>query len=302
MKCHYVPQLYLSHWGNEKNELRSSHWGNKKNELRSYEIVRNKVIKKSVTPAQVCYEKNLYVFDAAGEQYREFLETHVFNKHIETHAAPIMDKLIQMKEDGDFDLSTDESSDWSRFILSMLLRMPEIIHRLKTVVPSQLRKELNDANEEYQRLAPDDAPRKFSDWVDLTKPGYLEQMAMNLVPSILFEGDNPKHIHGMKWWMLDFSNTSIELLTCDRPCMLYGRDKVDEEALFALPLSPHRLFLAANDRKFWDSKIGSVGLGQFGRHVNIQAMISCKRWIFGSLRGAMDGLIHNNFLKIKNPT
>jgi hypothetical protein len=125
-KHHYLPAFYLKRWTSEDGLLieYSRPW---KNELRD----------KRVHPNATGYVKGLYELrDLPPETAQQAEE--LFFKPADTHAADALDLLY---ENSMPTWQTRERSGWSRFLVSLLLRTPEEIPRVKAALAAVLDRE-----------------------------------------------------------------------------------------------------------------------------------------------------------------
>jgi hypothetical protein len=101
---------------------------------------------------------------------------------------------------------------------------------------------------EYEKYRSPEDPPTFDEYWAKRDALLPVKVRVNSVITAIF--DNPNvgaHINNMVWGVADLSSAQHHLLTSDRPVMLAGIRQ--PEGSIALPISPTRLFLAANRKE-----------------------------------------------------
>jgi hypothetical protein len=224
---HYIPVFYLKQWCGP----------NKK--LIEYTVKHGKLIAKPVGPKGTGFQTDLYAFPELPPDMAQHIED-VFLKYADNTAANAM----QMHLAGQ-DIWTNElRSGWSRFLISLIIRHPDAMVHLRAATT----KSWNDTNEatqaDYEKTKEPHYPATFDEYIAAIDPLIPIKVSLN---AIIKAFDNEKlgnHINGMYWSVIDLRKGVHRLLTSDRPLQYMNLN--NSQGFIALPISPTKLFLAAN--------------------------------------------------------
>ncbi len=136
-------------------------------------------------------------------------------------------------------------SAWSRFMISLVLRMPADIAALRARWKDLFPATDPESEAEYAKLAKDGDPPTFSE--------YIAQMPVETVEKHLFEVFVPlvdnknigNVINDMVWSVVHTETAGFDLLTSDRP--IIRTPLRDDLAHVILPIGPRLLFVAVNN-------------------------------------------------------
>jgi hypothetical protein len=87
----------------------------------------------------------------------------------------------------------------------------------------------------------------FDEYVADCDPLIPIKARLNLVISVFDNDIVGKHVNNMKWAIRDVSASPYRLLTSDRPVRLFKI--IDAKGMITLPISPTKLFVAANNQQ-----------------------------------------------------
>lgn len=237
-KHHYVPRFYLNGWTtqDESQALR----------LTRFQWKGGKFLVERVVPRSTACLDRLYSLEGAPIQDQQRIETDFLAKVIDDPAGGV---LHHMRTAGPgHDLKQEQRVAWTRFIMSLRIRSPEIMEQLNAEAPAELRKNLQDDPEEYDTLAEEGDPETLLEFVEKEAPGFIDDFGKRLLPRLIMDDKAFKRIHQMHWWSGDFSDSKVSLLTSDHPVIIMpGIDHPG--CVLALPISPTLVFFACPDER-----------------------------------------------------
>lgn len=231
MKHHYVPQFLLRAWTNASPE----------NKIAVFRIDLEGIPSSWLAPKNTGYEDDLYALSkpvVAGME-KQAIEKHLL-RHVDNLAAQIRRKL---DEEGFKNLSPTERMDWVRFLMSLRIRQPDIVHQLVRESEDHLRETLAVQPEEYEAIAQDGDVPTLTECTEKIFPGVIENVGLSYFHELVNDAEIRNKILDMKWWLWDFSDVPHDLLLADHPC-IFTPDIDDPDLIIALPISPKKAFMA----------------------------------------------------------
>jgi hypothetical protein len=140
---HYVPQFLLSRWCDRRGKLTV------------YARRQGRVVTSELSPRSTAFEQGLYSYEGVAVENRDVIETHFMTPHIDTPAASIVQKIV---DGGLTGLTTDERSDFTRFVLSLRARHPDAVAMARTEGSRQLTAGLARDPEDYLAVRAPSSP------------------------------------------------------------------------------------------------------------------------------------------------
>jgi hypothetical protein len=231
MRHHYVPQFLLSAWCEGATDGKFQEFRLDLKELHTYRRV----------PKATAYQVNLYALTMpiVLGMSQQAVETHVL-RQIDNDAARVRTKMVHQ---GLKSLSISERCDWVRFLMSLRIRQPDMVGKLKTESADHLRQTLASQPEQYEALAQENEMPTLEEWVEKNFPGLIENFGLSFFHELVDNRDVGTKILHLRWWLWDFSRARHELLLADNPC-IFGGAIGAPELIVALPVSPTKAFLA----------------------------------------------------------
>ena len=227
-KNHYVPKFFLRRWAS----------GDHPASLGLYTFREGQVDYSRLSPKNTGFEYDIYTLARDHSQVgvgRNAVED--FFGTIETHAAPVLDKL----ERGEVEqLSGDERSAWASFVLTLMHRYPERVGK----ITKEFREELDKLPEEYARLRQADDPPSLTEWAERHFPGYIGDFAKQIITKVCVEGRLGQDLINRPWRVFDFFRAKNSLLLSDHPCLISA-----EPRSIILPIGPRRVFILSLSQK-----------------------------------------------------
>jgi hypothetical protein len=222
-KYHYVPVFYLKQWAGSDGLCQYS---------RPYKFVKPK----RVHPDATGYIRGLYAFDGLPAETANIIETK-FLKPTDGLAA---DALRALVADQPLARPAEMRTSWSRFVLSLLLRYPEAIERMK----QQLRETVERI---YAETKKEDEPATFTEYEALHGTDEMVRLHGKLLLDLMQDSKMGRMIFGMHWGVATFVPRTHTFLTSDRPVITnvfpVGGNHV------CLPIGPYKMFFACEDQR-----------------------------------------------------
>jgi uncharacterized protein DUF4238 len=232
---HFLPVFYLKQWASGTD-----------GKLIEHSIKHGKFLIKRVGPQGTGFERDLYSFPELPIGAAQHMES-VFLQHSDDAASKALLKHLQMTKSTWPD---DLVSAWSRFIMGLLLRHPDVMKELRVAAKSLWDKGGDAIQKGYEAIRTADDPPTFEDKMAIVDPLVEIKTRLNMIIRGLNNPVIGNHINGMKWVVVDVTASPQILLTSDRPVTTYNLRKPDGN-LF-LPIGPTKLFVAANSQATLD--------------------------------------------------
>ena len=228
---HYLPVFYLKKWAGGDGRLVRYH--------RPYD----KTVVSRPTPEYTGFEDGLYSLEGVSAESRQMIETDFFSL-VDNDVAPVMERLVT---DGASRLDSEQRSFWARFVMSLQLRSPRSIVEVKSLADWSLREVFDRLDgAKYQATRKEGEPDSPYDYAMQQAPEQLANTHKAFLPGLIDHEVIGQHIINMHWEVMDLSGAAHTLLTADRPYTT-SHGLGTPACLLAVPLSPTRLFVAAND-------------------------------------------------------
>jgi hypothetical protein len=238
-KHHYVPRFYLNGWVTPDGEAQARR-------LTRFQWKGGRFLVERVVPRSTACLDRLYSLEGVPVHDQQRIETEFLAKIID---HPAGDVLHHMRTAGPgHDLVQSQRIAWTRFLMSLRIRSPEIMAQLNSDASSELRKHLTDVPDEYEEIKGEGDPETLLEFVEREAPGFIEDFGKRMLPGLIMDDKAFKKIHQMNWWTADFSTSKATLLTSDHPIIIMpGLDHPG--CVLALPISPTLVFFACPDER-----------------------------------------------------
>jgi hypothetical protein len=228
---HYLPSFYQSRWAGADGRLRR------------YSMPHgDKVVCRWVYPTESGGEDYLYTDPAAPPETAQKLESGFMSKlDSQAHNA------LTMIEAGDSRINRESGprSAWSRFLMSLMMRMPNDIATLKAELSREWARHMPEIEKAYQAKKEPGWPKNFQEYMDTLLPHEMESWAISVAPTLIDHRLIGELINNMRWFTREISGDA-QLLTSDRPLIsLYEFSAPDSYIM--LPVGPRRMFVAVNN-------------------------------------------------------
>jgi len=176
-----------------------------------------------------------------AHEHAEVIERSFFTK-VDDQAAVALQKLLK----GDLTWSFELREWWTLFVLSMLMRTPETVADVLTSITRCLPEEWARAQKQWEIDHPGEGP------LGEYNATVAKQYGLIALRRFIANDAIGRLILNMVSGLMDLSNTPFRLVTSDRPIvMTNGLGYIDSH--LAMPLSPTKLFVAANTQETMNS-------------------------------------------------
>ncbi|WP_244746193.1 DUF4238 domain-containing protein [Paraburkholderia terricola] len=227
---HFVPDFLLKQWTGSDKKLAYFTW-----------LPNGTLHTDRCSSRGVGFEEHLYSQANPSGTKDVSLERELFTALIDTPSAPVHVKLLNGKLG---DLTSPEREAWSRFLVAQLVRVPSMIQYLCDVGSQMMLADIKDIE------PPDEIKKQLG---HLTLQQYLEtdgawllgNASKRALEDIIKSAQLNRVFLDAHWAVHTVTGCNLDLVIGDRPLLLEGR--MTNTFLFALPLSPKSIFLAAND-------------------------------------------------------
>ncbi|WP_158511132.1 DUF4238 domain-containing protein [Azospirillum thiophilum] len=231
LKHHYVPVFYLSRWVGKGGRLCQ------------FSRPHENVMPKRCHPAQTGFSERLYEMPGLPPDRAQQIEQR-FMQPVDTMAA----EALEMLETGDPRIHQEARlrSAWSRFLMSLMMRVPESIAALKGGVDKEWICRIPGLEARYAvEKGPDDPPT-FQEYLDQRGPDEFERWTMVLASRLMDHVGIGGLLNNMRWRVRTIAEADGEFLTSDRPVVM-TTTLTEESAYVIMPIGPQHLFVAARD-------------------------------------------------------
>jgi hypothetical protein len=233
---HYLPQFYLRNWCAPDGLL-----------VRYLRTQAKGVVDKRVSPKTTAYRKDLYALSNVRDEIKQFVEKHV-TAQIDHRGASALQKMTDTRSADS--LTGEDRLAWVQFLVSLPIRNPDAVADIKETTTEQLmEKAITMAAKDDPDLAKD-ASFKAEFLQSVEEDPEASFLSANSGLLVIMElMSNPEYHEiflKMEWWVHDFSNSGISLITCDRP-FVNARGLSHPRCLIYLPIGPYLGFFASPD-------------------------------------------------------
>jgi Protein of unknown function (DUF4238) len=221
-----------------------SQWANTNGKLIEFTRKYNKLIAKPVGSDATGFEIDLYELKDLPAEQRQYLEKVWFN-YLDQTAFEVLTDHLGGKPVSSW--TNEHVNAWSRFVFGIHFRHPHAMPELRDAAKAIWEASGTAKQSEWEKIKKPDHPATFDEYLATLDPFTAAKMRLNLLIKIF---DNPKligHLNQMPFAVIDASAASEQFVTSDRPVSIYKLGQND--GLIYLPISPTKLFVAANDEK-----------------------------------------------------
>jgi Protein of unknown function (DUF4238) len=236
-KHHYLPEFILKRWADTTRKL-----------VQFCRPYQSKVIVKRVYPAETGFTRNLYTVAVSGTQSDSGVVEKALFQPIDSGAAMALKK---MEADGiGASLSASDRASWSRFLTSLLVRMPEDIAfiRKQIELTFDLTAEMHD-EAEWQAVRRPDDPATIAEFLRESLLPDRDHGTFSMLGRFLAGRSEPdsviKYTSSMSWRIFDVKDARHPLLFSDRPILTTNGIKYHNSQI-VLPVAPRKIFIACN--------------------------------------------------------
>lgn len=200
-----------------------------------------------VFPDETGFVRGLYEMQGLPGPLQDQFE-RLFLSPVDSKAA----EALNMMERGEMNWTADLRSGWTRFILTLLLRMPEDVADMKALAQWHFFHD-EDVEKRYRSLRRESDPDTWAMWVEKRDPHLVGNAAFRIAQKLMDHEKIGTDINHFSWSLVKTDHCRFELLTSDRPVTMSSNLSLPD-AFILLPIGPRRLFLACREPFSVDSK------------------------------------------------
>lgn len=262
---HFLPVFYLKRWTKSDGLVEFARRGNGQIEGRpSY-------------PRGTGYLPSLYKDRFESDPVKAQALEIDFMQTIDRKAA---DALLELEQGSKATWANEPGSDWSRFLLSLLFRVPEELDEFKRSYLEFFNKAVWPDENEYQRRKTTEMPDTLREFVEL-KRGLVESSGLKTFRTLIDHSGLVQLINSMTWTVFRLPGAKIELLTSDRPVLMTATLS-EENAYLLLPIGPRQIFVAGKDKRTIERMRATNSEDKFVRIINSQVVSHAAKYAYSS--------------------
>ncbi|MBN9552619.1 MAG: DUF4238 domain-containing protein [Alphaproteobacteria bacterium] len=285
-KHHFLPVFYLKEWAGADGRIVQFSRPNPNDE-------RVKPLRRH--PSAVGYINRLYAVEGLPETVANLFETE-FTRPVDTDAAAAMRRLMTGKFDTN--ATPKEGVAWIKFLLSLMMRMPADIKRLKHYVKYDWFSDLPSLQAAFKRSGMEGNPQTTEDYLKLLGPTFHERAAMTALSGMMQVETAIRAIGQLQWTVSNFYGAR-EFLASDRP-LIASVGMNGPKAHIILPIGPHRVFIATKTEQFRRQLVDKRPW-DFVAKVNTYIVNNATDYVYGS-NGAALRFVQKHMGKLREET
>ncbi|WP_299734108.1 DUF4238 domain-containing protein [uncultured Tateyamaria sp.] len=228
---HYLPSFYQARWVGENGKLR-----------RFSKPYADKFVAKWVSPQVSGGEKRLYTDPSAVPERAQDAETG-FMSPLDSAAADALTAL----EQGDPRMRRDTRmrSAWSRFLMSLMMRMPDHLDTLETGLAEEWARHMPELETAYSKNNRPGDPLTFTEYMETRSPSEMRSWMVAVLPALVDHAPIGELLNNMRWFIRRIQGNA-EFLTSDRPIITWY-EFTARDSYIILPIGPKAAFCAVNN-------------------------------------------------------
>lgn len=261
---HFVPRFYSKRWALDAGRLCEF--------SQPFDIIKPR----RTSPKGTGYVPGGYALDDVEPAQVNRLEEH-FYKPVDTRAADALALIETGIANEDWPPRLREA--WTRFVFSLLLRMPEDMAILEASYTREFALLTEQQEWDYAARRLPNSPRTLALALAALNieevAGQSKELATRLMQNVRISDK----ISTMHWASIETSSAAWRLLTSDRPVQLNGQFG-DKRTVLSLPIGPDRLFVAG-----WSAvqvaKIRQRGVNSLVSRSNQAVVQAADKFVYG---------------------
>lgn len=230
---HFAPCFYLRRWARGRQAR-----------LCEFSVQYGAVRPRWTSPRGTGYVPLLYGLGEGPAGERDRLETE-FYRPVDTRAA---DALAAIEAGADDELEPSLRTAWSRFMMSLMMRMPADVELLTASYRVEFANLTPEQKRQWAAKRKPDWPATMTEALAQLSEDEAGDQAKELATRLMENKKITVAMSTMHWRALDVSTARNALVTSDRPLRLSGKLR-EERTELVLPIGPGRLFVAGYDRR-----------------------------------------------------
>lgn len=262
---HYLPVFYLRGWCGADGRLIRFH------------KPHTTLIASPIAPRATAYEPFLYSLEGCPEPLRQDIEKRYFSALVDKPASLGIKVLISREKEK---LTPELRTAWTRFLMAMRLRTPEMVKKISEVALRHLEDNLARDPEGYSAIRKAHDPPTAIEWMQKHSAPILENIGKLFLPGLIENEKIGNALINMKWATVDLSTSKHDLLTSDRP-YIQTVGLSDQACVIGLPLTPRLLFVATHHDERRQEMLAH-GMTRIAGAVNSHVVSQAVRHVYGA--------------------
>lgn len=262
---HYVPEFLLKQW----------HSGADK-KLTQFQWMRGALLAEQFTAKAVAKEPHLYSQRMHEPTPNVTLERDFMGPHIDDPAAVVHKEILA---NGHEKLTNQERYAWSRFLLSLLVRTPEMIDFMRRAGRQLMASAMDEQPDGMLHLRQEDPQGSLREWAEVNRPHLLEDVGVRTLPAVLTSPELNHAIVSSGWSTVSLADSNVDALIADNPVVYLG--DIKQGFSFMLPISPGVAFVVASYPKD-SSRVLEMPRTGLTKSVNRHLVKHARRYVYAT--------------------
>ncbi|CAI2934351.1 DUF4238 domain-containing protein [Aminobacter niigataensis] len=228
---HYLPSFHQSRWAGADGRV-----------LRYRKVYGGRIHRKRVYPTESGGDEYLYSDPSKPPAEAQWVE-RTFMSPLDSRAHDALTMLEN--QDPRINHEARARSDWSRFLMSLMMRMPDDLATLRESLQEEWIHEIPQLEKAFQEKKESSDPATFAEYWEKQGDKDFVAWAIALAPTLIDHGLIGDKLNNMRWFIREISGDA-EFLTSDRP-LISHYDLHRPDTFIILPIGPKRAFVAVNN-------------------------------------------------------
>lgn len=263
---HFVPTFLLRGW-HSGSDLKLSHfeW-----------LMRGKLQESRYKAQSVAKMPHLYSLNRDTSVPDVRVERDYLGPEVDAPASLALGRMLQ---EGVRALTPEDFTNWSRFLVSLMLRSPSTMERIRGRGRDILMRSVDQSVDGHEQIGVGDTYPSLKEWVMNECPEEFDNLGARSLPMLVDSEVLNGVIRRAHWATRPITSIAPDLLIGDRPLIQDG--SLQKSYLLALPISPRCLFVAFNDAGTWDN-LCKKSSKQLVRETNHAIVTQAERYVYST--------------------
>lgn len=262
-KQHFVPQFLLREWHSPPDSM-----------LSTFQSIGRVLLHKRATARTVGFQRHLYSSINAQGEHDSTLEREFMGPVVDQPAAATHRQILDA---GVTSLDPEQRGYWAQFVISLLLRTPDMISLVRDRARETFNRILDEDPDFMREHAPNMTSRQF---VEQHAPWVYSELAMGALPMLI---QSEKLLGGItkgQWATRTLGpRCRFDLVIADRPLIYLGT--METSFLVVVPLSPRTFFAACDNILTWRN-LSKLTDDALARRINLESVTNAARYVFAT--------------------
>jgi hypothetical protein len=235
VKQHYVPAFLLEQWHTPPD-----------GKLSTFRWADGKLVHARHKAKAVAKEDHLYSMSRSSSTPDVRIERDFLGPHVDDPASIAHKSILA---GGVRSLSMEQRLVWSRFLVSMMIRDPDMMIRMREHGRKLFTDSLNASPVEYLAARGNAPEETLSEWMQNRHPDRFDDIAPAILPRLVHSVRYNDAFMSAVWATRPIKRCNFDLMLGDRPLTCVG--DFATTWLVVLPLAPKLAFVAFNQVETW---------------------------------------------------